>query len=29
EMLLHRGELRKFDNMVRYYRQPDWPVVDL
>ncbi|MDY7006267.1 MAG: DUF1868 domain-containing protein [Cyanobacteriota bacterium] len=29
EMLLHRGELRKFDNMIRYYREPDWPVVDL
>lgn len=29
EMLLHRGELRKFDNMLRYDRQPDWPIVDL
>lgn len=29
EIWVHRGELRKFDDMMRYYRQPDWPVVDL
>ncbi|MBE9126568.1 MULTISPECIES: DUF1868 domain-containing protein [unclassified Coleofasciculus] len=23
-----RAELRKFDNMVRYYREPDWPLVE-
>ena len=23
-----RVELRKFDDMVRYYRQPDWPILD-
>lgn len=25
--LLHRAELRKFDNMIHYYRGPDWPIV--
>ena len=29
EILVHRGELRKFDNMIRYYQQPDWPVYRL
>lgn len=27
EILLHRAELRKFDDMTRYYREPDWPTV--
>lgn len=26
---LHRAELRKFDDMTYYYREPDWPVVEL
>lgn len=26
---VRRVELRKFDDMVRYYRQPDWPVLEL
>jgi hypothetical protein len=25
EFLANRVELRKFDNMTRYYREPDWP----
>lgn len=25
---VQRAELRKFDDMTRYYRQPDWPVVE-
>lgn len=25
---VRRGELRKFDNMMSYYREPDWPVVE-
>jgi hypothetical protein len=25
---VRRVELRKFDDMMRYYRQPDWPVLD-
>jgi hypothetical protein len=25
EFSIHRVELRKFDDMTRYYRQPDWP----
>ncbi|MDJ0556106.1 MAG: DUF1868 domain-containing protein [Microcoleaceae cyanobacterium MO_207.B10] len=29
EILVERGELRKFDDMMRYYRQSDWPTVDL
>ena len=29
EILVHRGELRKFDDMMSYYRESDWPVVDL
>ncbi|AFZ26066.1 hypothetical protein Cylst_3954 [Cylindrospermum stagnale PCC 7417] len=28
EFLVQRVELRKFDNMARYYRQPDWPSLD-
>lgn len=28
ELLVHRAELRKFDDMTRYYREPDWPVLD-
>ncbi|MEA5571422.1 DUF1868 domain-containing protein [Calothrix sp. UHCC 0171] len=28
EFLVHRGELRKFDDMTRYYRQPDWAAID-
>lgn len=24
EIHIHKAELRKFDNMIRYYRQPDW-----
>ncbi|MDJ0517615.1 MAG: DUF1868 domain-containing protein [Okeania sp. SIO2F4] len=29
EILVYRGELRKFDDMISYYRESDWPVVDL
>jgi hypothetical protein len=29
ELLVHRTELRKFDDMTRYYREPDWPILDL
>lgn len=25
---VRRGELRKFDDMMRYYREPDWPVLE-
>ncbi|HAG80692.1 MAG TPA: DUF1868 domain-containing protein [Cyanobacteria bacterium UBA11162] len=25
---VRRGELRKFDNMMRYYREPNWPVLE-
>lgn len=28
EFLVHRAELRKFDDMTRYYREADWPVVE-
>ena len=28
ELWVHRVELRKFDDMTRYYREPDWPVLD-
>ncbi|BDI19482.1 hypothetical protein ANSO36C_52840 [Nostoc cf. commune SO-36] len=28
EFLINRVELRKFDNMTRYYREPDWPILD-
>ncbi|MDX2213317.1 MAG: DUF1868 domain-containing protein [Oculatellaceae cyanobacterium bins.114] len=27
-LLIQRAELRKFDNMMHYYREPDWPVLD-
>lgn len=27
EIWLHRAELRKFDDMTCYYREPDWPVL--
>ena len=28
DMLVHRGELRKFDDMTNYYRQPEWAAVE-
>ncbi|MFN6570803.1 DUF1868 domain-containing protein [Dendronalium sp. ChiSLP03b] len=28
EFLIHRVELRKFDDMTNYYRKPDWPSLD-
>ncbi|WP_187308242.1 DUF1868 domain-containing protein [Nostoc cycadae] len=28
EILVNRVELRKFDDMTRYYREPDWPSLD-
>jgi hypothetical protein len=28
DFLINKVELRKFDNMIRYYRQPDWPSLD-
>jgi hypothetical protein len=28
ELLVQRAELRKFDDMTRYYRQPDWPLLE-
>lgn len=28
EIWVHRAELRKFDDMTRYYRLPDWPVLE-
>jgi hypothetical protein len=28
EFSINRVELRKFDNMTRYYREPDWPILD-
>jgi 2'-5' RNA ligase len=28
EIWLHRAELRKFDDMTRYYREPDWTVLE-
>ncbi|MEH2231760.1 MAG: DUF1868 domain-containing protein [Nostoc sp.] len=27
QFLIDRVELRKFDNMTRYYREPDWPIL--
>lgn len=27
-LCIRRAELRKFDDMLRYYRQPDWPVIE-
>lgn len=28
EILVHSAELRKFDDMTHYYRQPDWPTLE-
>ncbi|MDD1428109.1 DUF1868 domain-containing protein, partial [Dolichospermum sp. ST_sed9] len=28
DFVINQVELRKFDNMIRYYRQPDWPSLD-
>lgn len=28
ELVVHRAELRKFDDMMSYYREPDWPVLE-
>jgi hypothetical protein len=28
DIWVHRAELRKFDDMTRYYREPDWPVLE-
>ncbi|MBF2007700.1 hypothetical protein PCC6912_49070 [Chlorogloeopsis fritschii PCC 6912] len=28
DFVAHRAELRKFDDMTRYYREPDWPVLN-
>ncbi|HEY9875278.1 MAG TPA: DUF1868 domain-containing protein [Candidatus Obscuribacterales bacterium] len=28
ELWIRRAELRKFDDMTRYYREPDWPVLE-
>jgi hypothetical protein len=28
EFTIHRAELRKFDDMTRYYRQPEWAAID-
>lgn len=28
DLLIQRVELRKFDNMMHYYRESDWPVLD-
>jgi len=28
KLTVHRAELRKFDDMTRYYREPDWPVFE-
>jgi hypothetical protein len=27
-LCIRRAELRKFDDMMRYYREPDWPILD-
>lgn len=29
DILIHRAELRKFDDMTRYYRQPEWAALEL
>ncbi len=29
QIWVHRAELRKFDDMTRYYREPDWAALDL
>ena len=28
ELWIHRAELRKFDDMTHFYREPEWPVVE-
>ncbi|HEY9299364.1 MAG TPA: DUF1868 domain-containing protein, partial [Phormidium sp.] len=28
EIVVNKAELRKFDDMTRYYREPDWPVLE-
>lgn len=28
EFLVHKAELRKFDDMTRYYRESDWPMME-
>lgn len=28
ELVIHRAELRKFEDMTHYYREPDWPVLE-
>ena len=28
EIWIHRAELRKFDDMTRYYRESDWPILE-
>lgn len=28
ELTVYRAELRKFDDMTRYYRQPEWPTLE-
>lgn len=28
ELWVHRAELRKFDDMTRYYREADWPILE-
>jgi hypothetical protein len=28
EFIVHRAELRKFDDMTRYYRQPEWAAIN-
>ena len=27
-LFIRRAELRKFDDMMRYYREPDWPILE-
>ena len=27
-LYVRRAELRKFDDMMRYYREPDWPILE-
>lgn len=29
QFIIHRAELRKFDDMTRYYRESDWPYLEL
>jgi hypothetical protein len=28
-LTIHRVQLRKFDDMMNYYREPDWPELEL